>query len=44
MKVLAVVLVLLVTMVTAYAAEVDGSWTGSVDSPQGDGVCLSGSY
>jgi hypothetical protein len=36
MKVLLSVFVLLVLCVTAYAADVDGTWTGSVPSPMGD--------
>jgi hypothetical protein len=36
MKVFAAILVLLVMIATAYAADVDGTWTGSVDSPQGE--------
>ncbi len=36
MRVLAVVLVLLVLGVTAFAADVDGTWTGTVQGPMGD--------
>ena len=36
MRVIASVLVLLVMSVTAYAADVDGTWTGSVAGPQGE--------
>ena len=36
MKFLSVVLIMLVLGVTAYAADVDGKWTGSISGPQGD--------
>jgi hypothetical protein len=36
MKVLVSVMILLVAGMTAYAADVDGTWTGSVASPQGE--------
>ena len=36
MKILASVLVLLVLSVTAYAADVDGTWNGIVQGPMGD--------
>jgi len=36
MKVLLSVFVLVVMCVTAYAADVDGTWTGSVPGPMGD--------
>src|SRR6478736_6095991 len=36
MKVLLSVFVLLVMGVTAYAADVDGTWTGTVQGPMGD--------
>jgi hypothetical protein len=36
MKVLAGILVLLVLSVTAYAADVDGTWNGVVQGPMGD--------
>ncbi|HEY2384287.1 MAG TPA: hypothetical protein VGK48_24190 [Terriglobia bacterium] len=52
-KIIASVLIALVLGVTAYAADVDGAWTGSVQSPQGefpisftfkaDGAMLTGS-
>src|SRR6516164_3164320 len=53
MKVIASILILLTIGVSAYAADVDGTWTGSVSSPQGefpvsftfkaDGATLTGS-
>jgi hypothetical protein len=36
MKVIASVLMLLVVSVTAFAADVDGTWTGTVQGPMGD--------
>ena len=36
MKLLASVLVLLVIGVTAYAADVDGTWSGTIQTPMGD--------
>jgi hypothetical protein len=35
-KIIASVLILFVIGVTAYAADVDGTWTGSVQGPQGE--------
>jgi hypothetical protein len=35
-RVLVSVMVLLAVVVTAYAADVDGTWTGSVAGPQGE--------
>ena len=53
MKIIASVLIALVVGSTAYAADVDGTWTGSVSGPQGefpvsftfkaDGAALTGS-
>ena len=53
MRFLASVLVLFVMVVTAYAADVDGTWTGSISGPAGefpiafkfkaDGAVLTGS-
>jgi hypothetical protein len=36
MKLLAVITVLVLMSVTAYAADVDGTWTGSLTGPQGE--------
>ena len=36
MKLIASVLILLVIGMTAYAADVDGSWGGSIQTPQGE--------
>src|SRR2546430_8732728 len=36
MRVIAIMLVLVVVSITAYAADVDGTWTGSVSGPQGE--------
>jgi hypothetical protein len=36
MKIIASVLIVLAIAVTVYAADVDGSWTGSISGPQGD--------
>src|SRR6516225_8189377 len=36
MKVIASLLILLIVGVTAYAADVDGTWTGTVQGPMGD--------
>ena len=36
MKIIASVVILLVIGATAYAADIDGNWSGSVQSPQGE--------
>src|SRR5204862_6636711 len=36
MKVIASLLILLIAAVTVYAADVDGTWTGTLSGPQGD--------
>src|ERR1051325_252867 len=36
MKVIASLLILLIAAATLYAADVDGTWTGTVSGPQGD--------